>query len=804
MGAFSLGLSAKLVMRFGIRQPLAVGLVLAAVGLLLFARAPVDGNFVVDVLPEHDPARLRRRHGVQPGAAGRHERRRAEEAGPGLGRRQHLLHDGRRARAWRCWRAWPRRAPTACARRGERTLVALDRRLPRRALDRRAVRARRRRRRRRAPALRAGAGGRARRYPQPSTTSSPEAASSLVGMRPRLAVTSVAAVVAAASADSSIVALALPQLYDRFHTTVVGVSWVLTSYNAVVAAAALALLVAGVSLRGLRPYVLGVGLFLASSAACAFATRPDVLDRGPLRAGARSGARPGELDRRCSVRVTGSASRSITVWTLAAGIGVAAGPALGGVLTELFDWRAIFLVQVPVAAFGLLAWRGSRSRRRRADGRPADEGRAARRRRDRAALRGAGRGAVPLRAAADPGLGLLADSRRGDRQRTAASRACWPADSRGGLPTRSRRSQARRCSRSAWSPSHSCRASARSCRCARSRSAARASGSRCRCCRGARSRVPTSRAARCAPSARAISGWSRRSPSSRRSCRTACRPPHITPSCRRPRSSSTRRLACRRRSPSHSISAAPSRMRRRATCPICAPRSTRTARGSDRGACARARQPARHRRADRRGRVPLLVRPLRGVRRRGVCDRGVRPPAAGLMRAVAALVVRRARADRRRGACCWPRRRPCASSGRARARLFSGHGVDAATQRVVLDGLARAGCSLGVTREALVLSFASPSGDQLKRRASPSSARSARGLGDALTAATKRGEIPALLAVILRLTIEHAPIDQLISGSLSPHALVEDHLVDVDRRPLATHVLRVPRRPSTRTAPRRP
>jgi EmrB/QacA subfamily drug resistance transporter len=51
MGAMSIGLSAKLVMRFGIKPPLATGLGLAAVGLLLLARAPVDGNFVVDVLP---------------------------------------------------------------------------------------------------------------------------------------------------------------------------------------------------------------------------------------------------------------------------------------------------------------------------------------------------------------------------------------------------------------------------------------------------------------------------------------------------------------------------------------------------------------------------------------------------------------------------------------------------------------------------------------------------------------------------------------------------------------------------------
>jgi EmrB/QacA subfamily drug resistance transporter len=51
MGAFSIGLSAKLVMRFGVRRPLAVGLLFAAVGLALFMRAPVDGNFAVDVLP---------------------------------------------------------------------------------------------------------------------------------------------------------------------------------------------------------------------------------------------------------------------------------------------------------------------------------------------------------------------------------------------------------------------------------------------------------------------------------------------------------------------------------------------------------------------------------------------------------------------------------------------------------------------------------------------------------------------------------------------------------------------------------
>jgi EmrB/QacA subfamily drug resistance transporter len=51
MGAFSIGLSAKLVMRFGNRLPLTTGLLLAAAGLALFARAPMGGNYAVDVLP---------------------------------------------------------------------------------------------------------------------------------------------------------------------------------------------------------------------------------------------------------------------------------------------------------------------------------------------------------------------------------------------------------------------------------------------------------------------------------------------------------------------------------------------------------------------------------------------------------------------------------------------------------------------------------------------------------------------------------------------------------------------------------
>ncbi|WP_038210465.1 DHA2 family efflux MFS transporter permease subunit [Xenophilus azovorans] len=51
MAALSLGVSAKLVMRFGVRRPLAAGLALAVAGLALFAHAPAGGSFMLDVLP---------------------------------------------------------------------------------------------------------------------------------------------------------------------------------------------------------------------------------------------------------------------------------------------------------------------------------------------------------------------------------------------------------------------------------------------------------------------------------------------------------------------------------------------------------------------------------------------------------------------------------------------------------------------------------------------------------------------------------------------------------------------------------
>ena len=43
------------------------------------------------------------------------------------------------------------------------------------------------------------------------------------------------------------------------------------------------------------------------------------------------------------------------LWIAAAVFGAAVGPALGGALTQAFDWRAIFLAQVPLALAAAVA-----------------------------------------------------------------------------------------------------------------------------------------------------------------------------------------------------------------------------------------------------------------------------------------------------------------------------------------------------------------------------------------------------------------------------------------------------------------
>jgi MFS family permease len=150
-----------------------------------------------------------------------------------------------------------------------------------------------------------------------------------------------------ALADTAIVALALPPILRELDTDVAGVAAVLGVYAVVLAVALLPAerlgRAAGIGPLGLA----GVTLFGLGSLVCGLANELDVLliARGVQALG---GAALLVTAHALLVGGTGE-SHGLRLWRMAALLGTAAGPAIGGALTQAFGWRSIFLVQAPAA-----------------------------------------------------------------------------------------------------------------------------------------------------------------------------------------------------------------------------------------------------------------------------------------------------------------------------------------------------------------------------------------------------------------------------------------------------------------------
>ena len=159
-----------------------------------------------------------------------------------------------------------------------------------------------------------------------------------------------------ALADASVVTLALPELIVELETTVEGVAAVLAVYTAVLAGALIPTERLRRQVGSGRLGAAGFIVFAAAGLGCGLAgsLAALLLLRGLQALGAAAGLVCG-----FDFLTSGERGRE-RLWTSAAVLGAAAGPALGGVLTELFDWRAIFLVQVPVGALSAAAFLGFR------------------------------------------------------------------------------------------------------------------------------------------------------------------------------------------------------------------------------------------------------------------------------------------------------------------------------------------------------------------------------------------------------------------------------------------------------------
>jgi MFS family permease len=172
-------------------------------------------------------------------------------------------------------------------------------------------------------------------------------------------------------ADSSIVVLALPQIYRELDASVAAVTWVLISFNLVMALAAVPAAHLARRVGPGRAAAIGLAIFAGASLACAVSDHLSTLivarcvqalggaaavtavlelmpselarsERHSLISASGGGVAPDAL-------AVGSERRAASLWAVAGATGAALGPAVGGVLTQLVSWQSIFLFQVPVA-----------------------------------------------------------------------------------------------------------------------------------------------------------------------------------------------------------------------------------------------------------------------------------------------------------------------------------------------------------------------------------------------------------------------------------------------------------------------
>ena len=151
--------------------------------------------------------------------------------------------------------------------------------------------------------------------------------------------------------DITAVNIALPSLAGDLHLSGSDISWTITSYSLVFGS----LLLLGGRAADLvgrrRMFLVGLGIFTASSLASALAPTADALFAA--RAGQGLGAAmlsPAALAIIMSAFQGSQRAKALAAWGAVGGAGAAIGVLVGGLLTEFADWRMIFYINLPVAA----------------------------------------------------------------------------------------------------------------------------------------------------------------------------------------------------------------------------------------------------------------------------------------------------------------------------------------------------------------------------------------------------------------------------------------------------------------------
>jgi EmrB/QacA subfamily drug resistance transporter len=151
--------------------------------------------------------------------------------------------------------------------------------------------------------------------------------------------------------DGTVVNVALPALQQQFSASLFDAQWVIEAYALFLAALLLVGGSAGDRFGRRRVFLFGVAGFAAASAWCGFAgsMRELILARAAQGIGAALLV-PGSLAIISASFAERERGKAIGTWSGATAITAALGPVLGGWLIEHISWRAVFFINLPLAA----------------------------------------------------------------------------------------------------------------------------------------------------------------------------------------------------------------------------------------------------------------------------------------------------------------------------------------------------------------------------------------------------------------------------------------------------------------------
>jgi EmrB/QacA subfamily drug resistance transporter len=157
--------------------------------------------------------------------------------------------------------------------------------------------------------------------------------------------------------DVTVVNIAFPNLQSHFpHATLSELSWVVTGYAVVFAALLTPAGRIADAVGRKRVFLTGVGAFtLASAASAAAPSVPLLIAARAAQGGAAAITIPAALGLVLAVTPEERRTAAIGLWGAAASISAIVGPTLGGLLVHAFDWRAVFLVNLPIGLVTVIA-----------------------------------------------------------------------------------------------------------------------------------------------------------------------------------------------------------------------------------------------------------------------------------------------------------------------------------------------------------------------------------------------------------------------------------------------------------------